>query len=92
MDVRQDPGIDRSPSLVASAAARRPGWTALMVRAHTYVSTRSNVRPGESGEGTNAESDRAILRYFRPFELASRETLEGGTITGIHAMRFKCPS
>jgi hypothetical protein len=42
---------------------------------------------GESSEGTNVESGRAILRYFRPFGLASRETLEGGTITAIHAMR-----
>jgi hypothetical protein len=41
----------------------------------------------ESGEGTNAESDREILRSLGCFGLASREVLVGDTIRGIHAMR-----
>jgi hypothetical protein len=78
-----------STPVLLSAAMRCPVRASALDRiAHGELrqfATREAA--GESGEGTNAESDRAILHYFRPFGLASRETLEGGTITGIHAMR-----
>jgi hypothetical protein len=84
--------LSRKPWLLSRAGSFSSDWTNCghgrrAEHGTLPLSRKGLLIAGESGEGTNAESDRAILRSSGRFGLAARETLDGGTITGIHAMR-----